>query len=116
MINADISRAYELLQKVAASAKVCSSSQIGELTSAAASGNSGLSESFVAFESALKRAEMAFDAVDDDDLAAELINLRLIAMNVVADFDNLVDAISDLFERGSVRTEAGKSGSEKISD
>ncbi|MCC8361800.1 hypothetical protein LK996_01715 [Lysobacter sp. A6] len=100
-MTADIPKAYQFVLTLAQRGGKYSASQLAELAEEAGR-RAGFEAAHVAFEAALHRAQQAMDSEDDESLIAELINLRVCAMNIVADFDNLVDAISGLFESDSV--------------
>jgi hypothetical protein len=99
----DISKAYQLVYALASRGGMYSPEELFELTDDVERGTPDLSAAQMAFTEALHKAEDAMVSGDDDQVAAELIRLRVSAMNVVADMESLVDAISELFERKSVR-------------
>lgn len=99
----DISRAYALVRKLAGRRGIYTPGELSQLDTDAQKANSSLMETMTAFTDSLTKAESAMIGCNDDSLAAELILVRIAAMNVVADFDNLVDEISGLFERDAVR-------------
>lgn len=103
MNTIDISRAYALIRQLAGRGGAYSPGELSQLDTEVQKANSSLIETMTAFADSLARAESAIMRCDDNSLAGELIRVRMSAMNVVADFDNLVDEISGLFERDAVR-------------
>lgn len=100
-MTVDIPKAYQLVLALAQRGGKYSADHLAELAEEAG-GRADLEAAEVAFDAALARAQRAAESGDGEALVAELINLRVSAMNIVADFDNFVDAVSGLFESDSV--------------
>jgi len=102
MKEIDISRAYQLIYKIASRSAKFTDPELSHLSQCIVSGNADLSIGEHDFIKSLKRLEDAVLMENNEEIAGELILLRLSAMNMSADLDNLVDAISDIFKRKSI--------------
>ena len=102
-MNDRISRAYQLVHALAARGEKYSTRHLSDLEASIASSAEDLRKAERDFDEALAAAERAAAAGNDDELCSRLGDARLRAMDVRNDFSNLVDELSELFWRRSVR-------------
>ena len=102
MTDLNVSVAYELIQKISERAGIQPDQNLSNLASWAKKGRQGLDESFKLFQSSLDRVAAGLAARDGEEIAGAFVNLRVAAMGISTEFDNLVDVISVLFEKGVI--------------
>lgn len=96
----DLSLTYSLIRKIADSVYV--PDDLKALDEAAEEASSDLRTDVERFHELLDTLRAASIPGADTDLASALIHLRICAMNISSEFDNLADAIAHLFQRGAV--------------
>ena len=96
----DISRAYRLIRELATANY--SSSELAGLDQDCETASSNLRLQCERLCGLLEDAEAALASGSDEAVVSALIHLRICIMGIGSKFDNLTDAIGQLFERGVV--------------